>query len=463
MRNNRLVRLIVFLACTALTLPASAQERRFGPSFLTPFPQNDVYSVLLVGDELAEGLMYGMLEAFAADNRIQIRQRRYQFNGLMRPQFEKKLAAFENHLISEPVNIAVVMMGVWDRVSLRGPNRKKVPVGAPAWKTEYEKRGEKLIKLLKRRGISVYWVGLPNMARYDRNEDSQMMNDVLRERVYLNGLKYIDAYAGFTSEDGGFSRWGPDITGKIVRLRRRDGITFTRHGNRKLAHFVERDLKRDLTQARQARSIPLLGTEAEQARINPDKEKLAPPAEGRGKNAKANPGGAGKVEKARDPQSKKKTAATDGGQKADPGRISLRTISASGTEDVVTIDIVRPAIPASVVALVTRRESPDRPSRMGATLIDQIAGGLAVMSSVTPPATGGPGGARGPKLSTAQTPYYRVLFRGERLIPKPGRSDDVSWPRPDSKRVSKKAKATRSETGSTDAVVPPLVLPDKRR
>ena len=463
MKKHYLVRFIVFIACAAFILPASAQERRFGPSFLTPFPQNDVYSVLVVGDELADGLMYGMLEAFAGDNRIQIRPKRYHFNGLMRPQFAKKLASLENHLKSDPVNIAVVMMGVWDRVSLRGPDRKKIGVGTPAWKKEYEKRGEQLIKLLKRRGISVYWVGLPNMARYDRNEDSQMMNDVLRERVYLNGLKYIDANAGFTSQDGGFSRWGPDITGKIVRLRRRDGITFTRHGNRKLAHFVERDLKRDLTQARQARSIPLLGTEAEQARINPDKEKLAPPAEGRGKSAGAKTSGSGKDNRTAVPQGEKKTTTTDGGQKSDPGKISLKTISASGQEDVVTIDIVRPAIPASVVALVTRRESPDRPSRMGATLIDQIAGGLAVMSSVTPPAKGGPGGSRGPKLSTAQTPYYRVLFRGERLVPRPGRSDDVSWPRPDSKSISGNQKPSPSETGSTDAVVPPLVLPDRRR
>ncbi len=40
-------------------------------------------------------------------------------------------------------------------------------------------------------------------------------------------------------------------------------------GNRKLAHFVERDLRRDVKQAQAARSVPLLGSAEEQAKINP--------------------------------------------------------------------------------------------------------------------------------------------------------------------------------------------------
>jgi hypothetical protein len=63
---------------------------------------------------------------------------------------------------------------------------------------------------------------------------------------------------------------------------------------------------------------------------------------------------------------------------------------------------------------------------MGDTLIDQIPGGLTVMSSVTPASEAG--GARR-KLSPTQSSYYRVLVKGERLPPKPGRADDTSWPR----------------------------------
>ena len=46
---------------------------------------------------------------------------------------------------------------------------------------------------------------------------------------------------------------------------------------------------------------------------------------------------------------------------------------------------MRPAIPASVVALVTRKKSDDKAAQMGDMLVDQIPGGLTVMSSIVPP------------------------------------------------------------------------------
>jgi hypothetical protein len=81
-----------------------------------------------------------------------------------------------------------------------------------------------------------------------------------------------------------------------------------------------------------------------------------------------------------------------------------------------------------VVALVTRRESPDRPSQLGESVIDQIPGGLTVLSTVALATGSGQPGRR--RLSPSQSPYFRVLFKGERLPPKPGRADDASWPRP---------------------------------
>ena len=115
-----------------------------------------------------------------------------------------------------------------------------------------------------------------------------------------------------------------------------------------------------------------------------------------------------------------------GDQKVDHGRIDLKVRNQSGLEEIVTVEIVRPAISAAVVALVTRKERPDRPSQMGDVLVDQISGGLTVMSSIIPPVSSAAGRHRSP----TQTPYFRVLEKGERLIPKAGRADDVSWPKP---------------------------------
>lgn len=424
LRTGLFFLLLVFVALLAADAPARAQdEGPIGASYITPFPQGEIYSLHVIGDDLADGLLEGLTSAFQGDARLVVNVAPFTINGLLRGDFDEKLVQLEEDLKTQPVHIAVVMLGAWDRVSIRDGSGKRLQVGTPAWRQEYAARADRLMRALKRRNVAVYWVGLPIVRRYEANEDAQMMNDILRERVYLNGLRYIDAYGGFSDESGGYSAYGPDLTGKTRLLRQGDGVYFTDEGNRKLAHFVERDLRRDLTNAKADRTIPLAGDEAEQAKINPDKAKLANLKSG------TEPGVAkpGQPAETAAPAAPGVQGPTE--QKADNGKINLRILGAGGVEEVVSLDIVRPAIPASVVALVTRRESADRPSQLGEPVIDQIAGGLTVMSTVA--LAQGPGGAVGrARLAPSQTPYFRVLFKGERLQPKPGRADDTSWPRP---------------------------------
>ena len=431
-----------------------AQEDFSGASYLTPFPPSELYNVAVIGDDMAEGLQFGLAEALTADRRLALRAKHHVLNGLNRPDFAEKMTALEEDLKREPPQVAIVMLGAWDRVSLRDASGKKVAVGSDPWRTEYAQRADRLMKTLKRLNVSVYWVGLPNVRKADANEDAQMINEVLRERIFLNSMKYVDVYAGFLDEQGGYDPFGPDLTGKIVRLRDGDGVYFTAAGNRKLAHFVERDLRRDLTQARANRDVPLAGSELEQAKINPDKAKLAEPAPAGA--AKAGDGAATTAPAAAAAQAATAGSSVPGEQKAETGKISLKTVSASGREETLSLDIVRPAIAASVVQLVTRRESADKPAQMGDNLTDQISGGLLVMNSVTPASNrSAPDGAA--KVSAAQTPYFRVLFKGERLQPKTGRADDLSWPRAGSALETSKAiapvvkRTVPAETGSTSA------------
>ena len=82
---------------------------------------------------------------------------------------------------------------------------------------------------------------------------------------------------------------------------------------------------------------------------------------------------------------------------------------------------------SAVVALMTRKESSDRPSQMGDVVADDVGDGLVVLSSITPATTTGSGPGR--RLAPSLSPYYQVLIKGERLATKPGRADDFAWPR----------------------------------
>jgi uncharacterized protein len=411
---------VLFIALRFAT-GAAAQEGPSGTSYLTPFPEGDTYKLQAYGDAFAEGLIEGLNEAFAGDRRIQVARKHRPLAGIARADFDSEMKAEEAS--REPLHIAVIMIGYGDRISIRQDARERFVLGSPEWREEYGRRIDRFIKILKRRNVGLYWVSQPIMRRYEVNDPSQMMNDIVRDKAYLNGIKFIDIQAQFADEAGNYSAYGPDITGRQRLLREADGVGFTHAGNRKLALFVEQEIKRDLSQARKERSIPLAGSESEQERISA----LRPRP-----NAEPETAGGGKTA----PEAKAAAAAgastsgpaTDGAldQKADNGRITLKSIGAAGREESFTLDLPRPAIPSAVVALVTRNQSSERPSSMGDVVADEIGGGLVVLSSITP-ATSGSGLNR--RQAPSQAPYYHVLIKGERLPTKPGRADDFGWPR----------------------------------
>lgn len=432
---------VVLAVLVALpALKTSAQEDLSGTNYITPFPEGDTYRMQAYGDAFAEGLLGGLVEAFADDTRVQLQKRHRVLAGIIRPDFDDELRVEDAS--RDTVHVAIVMIGVNDRYNMRAGTRDRLMLGTDEWRQEYGARVDRLIKTMKKRGRAVYWVGQPIMRRPELNEPAQTMNDIVREKAYLNGIKYVDISTHFADDAGNYSAYGPDIAGKQRLVREADGVLFTAAGYRKLAHFVEREIKRDLTQARNDRAIPLAGAETEQKRIavqrprpdqDPSWKSTVTASKEEAKTAQP---------KAASPANTAPPPAVDalGEQKADNGRISLRTVGAGGREETVTIEIPRPAIPAAVVQLMTRKDTGDRPSQMGDVLADDVGGGLVVLSSVTPAATG-PGG-RLRNVSPGQ-PYYQVWIKGERLPFRPGRADDFTWPRVDPEIVVEPTRAQR--------------------
>lgn len=418
---------LALLSAVAVSAPVRAVDLDQGATFLTPFPDNDVYQVTVFGDNFANGLLSGLTRAFGSDVRLNIQKQITPIANIASPDFEGKTVALEQKIAAQPLNIAIVMIGEDDRYPFRNADGKRIAVGTDPWIAEYTRRIDRLMRAFKRKNANVYWVGLPNFARNDVNELAQRMNDAIRERAYLNGYKYIDAYQGFTDENGAYSSYGPDLEGAIRLLRLRDGVNFTDAGNRKLAHFVEKELRSDLNQAKANRNIPLLGAEADQEKINPGNTVKTPAPSSPAAAAVGHDDSKTPVVRAAStngtPPSSSSNASGD--QKVDNGKVTLKMIDATGREDTQTIEILRPAIPASVVALMARREGS---GPRGDLIVDQIGEGMTLMSSITPPGNRDRG-----RLSPTQAPYFRLLVKGERLQPKPGRADDLSWPpKPDS-------------------------------
>lgn len=428
MRQLTLLVVLVLSSSVYLLTPSALRAQGTG-GYVTPFPQGDRYRVEVVGDSLAEGLLYGLRDTLARDSQVQMPNRISYLSRITFNTFPQKLDTLKSTLTSTGTHIAIVMLGAQDQRRIRDQSGQRHWIGTPEWQAEYARRIDQMMKSLKSAGIAIYWIGLPNMRSGDDDKAAQIINDIVRERAYLNSVKFIDVYSSFANEQGGYSAYGPDLAGNIKRLRWRDGIHFTGTGYRKVAHYVARELRRDLAQAKAERTIPLAGAESEQALI---RSAAKPETK---KDEKTLAGSKADVDLA----TQKVIAqtrpgafmlSTAGEQPEQSTRINLKARGANGREQIVSLEILRPSIPASVVALVTRKQSRARNAQIGDTLVDETLNGLNIMSTITPASETVVNGSRR-KLSLAQSPFFRVLVKGERLQPRSGRADDFSWPRPE--------------------------------
>ncbi len=121
------------------------------------------------------------------------------------------------------------------------------------WGELYGKRIDEMIGVLKSKNVPVFWVGLPSVRGARATSDMVYLNDLYRGRAEKAGVTYIDVWDGFVDEAGNYNNYGPDFEGQTRRLRAGDGLHFTRAGARKLAHYVEREIRRVML----ARATPL--------------------------------------------------------------------------------------------------------------------------------------------------------------------------------------------------------------
>jgi len=79
--------------------------------------------------------------------------------------------------------------------------------------------------------------------------DMVTLNGIFRAETEKVGGTFIDIWDGFVDEGGKFVMTGSDINGQQVRLRGSDGVNLTKAGKRKLAFYVEKDIRKLLGDA----------------------------------------------------------------------------------------------------------------------------------------------------------------------------------------------------------------------
>ncbi len=389
-------------------------------SYVTPFPESNRYRLYVFGDSLGDGIWAGLYRAFRPDGNIDVVKKSRVSTGFVRTDYFDWNKSLTGILTAEKVHIAVIMVGANDMQPIRvGKKRKWHKLDSQEWRDVYSKRIDRFIKRLKGSNAAVYWVGLPIMRSAKHNNQMQIMNEIFRERAFINGVKFVDTWNGFADQFGRYSAFGPDLNGQVGRLRAGDGVHFTIRGYRKLAHFVEREIRRDMRQARSERDIPLAGSESEQARAF--RRSLPSQKASRRQSALEKPKKpAGRMTPQAEARKNAAASRRITNRAANPAESTIALPSADSS--VAGITLVRPKISQAALAAVTTRYSPQ-----GEVIARELESGVTALASISPISDSNLAAAQR-RLPLSQRPYYRVLIKGEELQAKPGRADDFKWP-----------------------------------
>lgn len=390
-------------------------------SYINPFPTGDRYRILVIGDSLGDDLWQGLYRAFQEDKNLEFINRSKATGGLVRSDSNSWESQVIDILKNDSFQIAVMMFGANDDQAIK-TGKDWLKVGSEPWRQAYGERVEAIIKKLRAANIAVYWVGLPVMRSPDQSADAEMMNEVFREKAFINSAKYIDTWNGFTDESGRFSAYGPDMSGQVKRLRSDDGVHFTERGSLKLAHFVEKEMRRDLSLAKLERNIPLAGSEEEQAKMM---GREVAPTKRADADQPAESAAPAPDQSDTTAQSADAPTSADG---AASGDAASDTTPAMQQNTVGEVSVVRPAMDSTLQAaqgLLPQAPASSLPEPEMIT--SELGNGLtavATLSSVTDFSLN----SSKPRLPLSQRPYYKVLIKGEQLKPKSGRADDFAWP-----------------------------------
>jgi uncharacterized protein len=205
----------------------------------------ETYQLFVFGDSLAAGLFSGMSRMAEGDLRIAVDGRFKDDSGLARPEFYDWAAALPKIHERREIDIAVILLGSNDGQDIRSISGQ-IQFSTPEWASTYAQRIDNIITLLKNRGVAIYWVELPPMGPEPLEGEASYIATIQRDRAVREKIRYVETRKVFSDVNGFYTDQGADPTGKVTRLRSRDGIHFLKSGNNKLAMLVLDAIRRDI-------------------------------------------------------------------------------------------------------------------------------------------------------------------------------------------------------------------------
>ena len=191
-------------------------------------------TLAVVGDSIANELGQGMQTLYRRSSRVRVIKKTRFSTGLVRTDYYNWYAVLPPYLRHSRPDVIAVNIGGNDRQNLTVNGRRLKRFSRP-WLRAYEERVARFMRLLRRSGARVYWVGLPQVRSPRMTRDYRTLNRIYRREAARHNFTYISIWDRFAGAKGGYTAYGRAIDGRERRLRKADGIHFTDAGKLRLA------------------------------------------------------------------------------------------------------------------------------------------------------------------------------------------------------------------------------------
>jgi len=215
------------------------------------------------GDSFGEGVWAGLYNRLCADRRFEVRQFAERSTGFTRYRSLNILEDIRTKLDRQPVDIAILSFGANDTQGIWDGQHGHAYM-SESWQRIVTERVSAVVGLLRERGASVYWVGLPRMRDPRFDADIQAMNRFYGARMAALDVPYVDTLPLTVDDDGEYAPFLPAEPGRAERrmARANDGVHMTIPGYIHLTGGLTDDIRASVDQAR-ARAVPAVSPTAD--------------------------------------------------------------------------------------------------------------------------------------------------------------------------------------------------------
>ncbi len=237
------------VAATSAALPPMAPVPRNCPNTLAITPElnakirrGETINVGVFGDSFGDGLWAAVHQRLRSNDRFADHRFAKNSTGFTRYRSLNLLDDIRAKIDRQPVDIAIISFGANDTQGIWEGGNGSAYMSDP-WKSRVGEKIDAVIELLRGRGVSIVWVGLPKMRESNFEREIGQMNAFNSELMCSLNVPFIDTVPASLGADGYYAARLPiGPRGDPVKVREGDGVHMTMTGY----GLIVRDLIADI-------------------------------------------------------------------------------------------------------------------------------------------------------------------------------------------------------------------------